>query len=69
MIENSINAEIKIVKNEKPPDTSPTCIIKKTQNNCNNISIIPLASVMLITLQTFFHICHLIALVNRLVLC
>lgn len=68
MIENSRNAKIKIVINEKPPDAKPTCIAKNTQNNCNKINIIPLANVTLITLQTFFHIYHLVYLVNHLVL-
>lgn len=68
-IEKSINAKIKIVINEKPPEANPTCIAKNTQNNCNKIKIIPLANVTLITLQTFFHICHLIYLVSYLVLC
>lgn len=69
IIENSINAKIKIAKNENPPDAKPTCIAKNTQNNCNNINIIPFANVTLITLQTFFHTCHLVYLVNRSVLC
>lgn len=69
IIENSINAKIKITINENPPDAKPTCIAKNTQNNCNNINIIPFANVTLITLQTFFHICHLVYLVNRSVLC
>lgn len=69
MIEKSINAKIKITINEKPPDAKPTCIAKNTQKNCNKINIIARANVTLMTLQTFFHICHLVYLINHLVLC
>lgn len=69
MVENSINAKIKIVINENPPDANPTCIAKNTQNNCNKINIMPLANVTLITLHIFFHICHLVYLANCSVLC
>lgn len=50
IIENSINAKIRITINEKPPDARPTCIDKNTQNICNRINIMLRASVILITL-------------------
>lgn len=46
MILNKMNDEINIVKNENPPDTSPTCITRNTHKNCINDNLINSANVI-----------------------